>query len=44
MSAAKKLTAYLLKKSNVTFDEIFELVKNVEENIADFTDLTNLED
>lgn len=41
MSAAKKLTSYLLKKNNVTLDEIFGPIKNVE-NI----DLTrfNLED
>lgn len=39
MSAAKKLTSYLLKKNNVTLDEVFELIKNV-------MDLTkfNLED
>lgn len=30
MSAAKKLTSYLLKKDNVTLDEIFELIKEVE--------------
>lgn len=30
MSAAKKLTSYLLKKNKVTLDEIFELIKNVE--------------
>lgn len=40
MSAAKKLTSFLLAKSNVTFNEIFEIIKSVE----DFTDLTNLED
>lgn len=41
MSAAKKLTSYLLKEKLVTLDEIFELIKNVE----DITDLTgfNLE-
>lgn len=44
MSAAKKLTSYLLKKKNVTLDEIFELIKNVEiENIIDLTKF-NLED
>lgn len=42
MSAAKKLTSYLLKKSNVTLDEVFELIKNVE-NITDLTGF-NLED
>lgn len=42
MSAAKKLTSYLLKKKNVTLDEIFELIKNVE-NIIDLTKF-NLED
>lgn len=42
MSAAKKLTSYLLKKNNVTFDEIFGLIKNVE-NITDLTGF-NLED
>lgn len=36
MSAAKKLTSYLLKKNNVTLDEVFELIKNVE-NIIDLT-------
>lgn len=42
LSAAKKLTSYLLKKNFVTLDEVFELIKNVE----DITDLTgfNLED
>jgi hypothetical protein len=42
MSAAKKLTSYLLKKNKVTLDEVFKLVKNVE----DIMDLTkfNLED
>lgn len=40
LSAAKKLTSYLLKKSCVTLDEVFELIKNVENII----DLTNLED
>ena len=38
MSAAKKLTSYLLKKNSVILDEIFELIKNVE----DITDLTDL--
>ena len=33
---------YLLKKNNVTLDEIFELIKNVE-NIIDLTKF-NLED
>lgn len=42
MSAAKKLTSYLLKKNNVTLDEVFELIKNVE-NITDLTGF-NLED
>lgn len=42
MSAAKKLISYLLKKKNVTLDEIFELIKNVE-NIIDLTKF-NLED
>ena len=42
MSAAKKLTFYLLKKNNVTLDEVFELIKNVE-NIIDLTKF-NLED
>ena len=42
MSAAKKLTSYLLKKKNVTLDEVFELIKNVE-NIIDLTKF-NLED
>lgn len=36
ISAAKKLTSYLLKKNNVSLDEVFELIKNVE----DITDLT----
>ena len=40
MSAAKKLTSYLLKKNNVTL--VFELIKNVE-NIIDLTEF-NLED
>ena len=42
LSAAKKLTSYLLKKTCITLDEVFELIKNVE----DITDLTgfNLED
>lgn len=31
MSAAKKLTSYLLKKNNVTLDEVFKLIKNVED-------------
>ena len=39
MSAAKKLTSYLLKKN---LDEVFELIKNVE-NIIDLTKF-NLED
>lgn len=39
MSAAKKLTSYLLKKNNVT---VFELIKNVD-NIIDLTKF-NLED
>jgi hypothetical protein len=42
ISAAKKLTSYLLKKNNVTLDEVFELIKNVE-NIIDLTRF-NLED
>ena len=42
ISAAKKLTSYLLKKNNVTLDEVFELIKNVE-NITDLTGF-NLED
>lgn len=42
MSAAKKLTSYLLKKNNVILDEVFELIKNVE-NIIDLTKF-NLED
>lgn len=36
ISAAKKLASYLLKKNNVTLDEVFELIKNVE-NITDLT-------
>lgn len=42
ISAAKKLTSYLLKKNNITLDEVFKLIKNVEI----ITDLTgfNLED
>lgn len=36
ISAAKKLTSYLLKKNNVTLDEVFELIKNIE-NITDLT-------
>lgn len=42
LSAAKKLISYLLKKTYITLDEVFELIKNVE----DITDLTgfNLED
>lgn len=42
MSAAKKLTSYLLKKNNVTLDEVFGLIKNVE-SITDLTKF-NLED
>lgn len=42
ISAAKKLTFYLLKKNNVTLDEVFKLIKNVE-NITDLTGF-NLED
>lgn len=42
ISAAKKLISYLLKKNNVTLDEVFELIKNVE-NITDLTRF-NLED
>lgn len=38
----EKLTSYLLKKNNVTLDEVFELIKNVE-NIIDLTKF-NLED
>lgn len=38
----EKLTSYLLKKNNVTLNEIFELIKNVE-NIIDLTKF-NLED
>lgn len=34
--------SYLLKKNNVTLDEVFELIKNVE-NIIDLTKF-NLED
>nr|UWG12706.1 MAG: hypothetical protein [Bacteriophage sp.] len=30
MSAAKKLISYLLKKTCITLDEVFELIKNVE--------------
>ena len=41
ISAAKKLTSYLLKKNNVILDEIFELIKDVE-SIIDLT--FNLED
>lgn len=40
LSAAKKLTSYLLKKNVISLDEVFELIKNVE----NITDLTNLED
>nr|UVM99941.1 MAG: hypothetical protein [Bacteriophage sp.] len=36
MSAAKKLISYLLKKNNVTLDEVFDLIKNVK-NIMDLT-------
>lgn len=43
LSAAKKLTSYLLKKNFVTLDEVFKLIKNVEEDITDLTG-TNLED
>lgn len=42
INATKKLTSYLLKKNNVTLDEVFELIKNVE-NITDLTGF-NLED
>ena len=42
ISAAKKLTSYLLKKNNITLDEVFGLIKNVE-NITDLTGF-NLED
>ena len=28
LSAAKKLTSYLLKKTCITLDEVFELIKN----------------
>lgn len=42
ISASKKLTSYLLKKNNVTLDEVFELIKNVE-SITDLTGF-NLED
>lgn len=42
ISAAKKLTSYLLKKNNITLDKVFELIKNVE-NITDLTGF-NLED
>lgn len=31
MSTAKKLTSYLLKKNNVTLDEVFELIKKCRE-------------
>lgn len=41
ISAAKKLTSYLLKKNNVTLDEVFELIKNIE-TITDLTEF-NLE-
>ena len=37
-----RLPSYLLKKNNVTLDEVFELIKNVE-NIIDLTKF-NLED
>lgn len=45
MRTAKKLASYLLKKNNVTLDGVFELIKNVENNI-NIIDLTkfNLED
>lgn len=42
LSAAKKLTSYLLKKTCITLDEVFELIKNVE-NITNLTGF-NLED
>lgn len=42
ISAAKKLTSRLLKKNNVTLDEVFELIQNVK-NIIDLTKF-NLED
>lgn len=42
IGAAKKLTSYLLKKDNVTLDEVFELIKDIE-NIIDLTKF-NLED
>lgn len=42
LSAAKKLTSYLLKKNVISLDEVFELIKNVE-NITDLTEF-NLED
>lgn len=42
LSAAKKLTSYLLKKTYITLDEVFELIKNVK-NITDLTGF-NLED
>ena len=42
MSAAKKLTSYLLKKNDVTLDEVFKLIKSVE-SITDLTK-SNLED
>lgn len=38
----KLFLQYLLKKNNVTLDEVFELIKNVE-NIIDLTKF-NLED
>lgn len=36
MRAAKKLTSHLLKKNDVTLDEVFELIKNVDK-IIDLT-------
>lgn len=39
LSAAKKLTSYLLRKQYITLEEVFELIKNVE----NITDLTYLE-
>lgn len=42
LSAAKKLTSYLLKKTCIILDEVFELIKNVE-NITNLTGF-NLED
>lgn len=42
MRAAKKLTSHLLKKNDVTLDEVFELIQNVK-NIIDLTKF-NLED